>query len=252
MKYYPFNALPMKKYFIGLALFVLIFAYAPLILARSESEENRVQSTVQTQNQGSSQRIQTELKEQESEGAEKEPTEKPEQQPSEKTEAAGQEQAKTASGAGEDAGFRIETKEHERNTLMEAVTKKMEDLKTVKLGQTQEQTQLQQLTQTQTQTQLLLKSQLDKITSRTGLAKFLIGPDFKAILAAKQELQQVQVRIEQLTKLQDKLTNEADQTVIKQTIQLLTDQQTYLQNELKNQENSFSFFGWFFKRISTI
>jgi len=104
--------------------------------------------------------------------------------------------------------------------------------------------QVKQIAQNQDQAQTQIREQIDKIDSRNGILKSLLGPDYGAIKNLKQQLEQNQLRIEQLTQLEEQLSNYGDQTTIKEVIQLLTEQNTSLQELINAEEQIKSLFGW--------
>jgi len=159
---------------------------------------------------------------------------------------------------GEEQALQVENQEQEesqfqedgessRSGLIDEANNKLQGLKNIENQPEEVKTQLNEMVQNQEMTQIQLKTQYDKLNNRKGLIKLLIGPDFKALLDAKKELQQVEVRIKQLEELKNQLVNTGEETMIEEAIQALINQQTFLQNELKAQESSFSFFGWFFR-----
>jgi hypothetical protein len=95
--------------------------------------------------------------------------------------------------------------------------------------------------------QVQMRTELEKVDDRGGLLKSIVGPDFKALKNMQQEVEQNQLRIEQLTQLQNQLTNEADIEQVQEMIQALTDQNISLQDRVNLEEQSGSVLGWLFK-----
>lgn len=107
--------------------------------------------------------------------------------------------------------------------------------------------QVRVIAQEQNQVQNEIKDELGKINSRGQLKKFFFGTDLQAVKSLTQLIEQNQLRIEQLTQLQDQLTNQADKTTIEEAIQTLTNQNTSLQEIVNEQDGLKSVFGWLIK-----
>ncbi|MCL5431839.1 MAG: hypothetical protein M1484_01925 [Patescibacteria group bacterium] len=107
--------------------------------------------------------------------------------------------------------------------------------------------QVRQVAQEQNQAQNQIQTELGKVDNRTGLLKSLIGPDYKALKSMQKVMEQNQLRIQQLEQLQNQLTNQSDITMVQETIQALTEQNTALQDKITLEEQSGSLLGWLFK-----
>lgn len=107
--------------------------------------------------------------------------------------------------------------------------------------------QVRVIAQEQKQAQTQIKVQLSKVESRQGLMKSLIGPDYKALKTMRQQLEQNHVKIQQLQQLKLELTNEADKTMLQETIQALIDQNTNLSETSSMEVKSGSMLGWLFR-----
>ena len=171
------------------------------------------QNEVQTQNQGEDSQIQTNTQEQESQGT-----------------------TKSASPRSETA------KEN-----MSAVSQKVEELLTTQTEKGGIGEQVRQIAQEQKQAQDQIQTELGKVDSRGGLLKLLIGPNHQALKNMKKQMEQNQLRIQQLEQLQNQLINQGDITMVQETIQALTEQNTALQDRITLEEQSGSLLGWFFK-----
>lgn len=99
----------------------------------------------------------------------------------------------------------------------------------------------------QKQAQEAVESQLHLVENRKGLLKSLIGPDFKALRDVENQIEQNQMRIAQLEELKTQLTNQSDITMIEETIQALTEQNTQLQDTVTTETQTKSMFGWLFR-----
>lgn len=146
---------------------------------------------------------------------------------------------------GEESMLQVKTSEAEN--LGSIVSEKVQELlddETLEKGIGQ---QVKQFVQEQKQTQDKIQMDLDTASSRKGLLKSLIGPDYKALKNAKAKLEQNQMRIQNLEELKLQLTNESDITMVTETIQALVEQNTALQDKIEAEESSSSLFGWLFK-----
>jgi len=92
---------------------------------------------------------------------------------------------------------------------------------------------------------------LDTADTRTGFAKFFIGPNYEELGIVKIQIEQNQVKIQEMNKIHAQLQNEADQTELKGAIRTLEAQNTALQNQLDGEEEVFSLFGWLARWISS-
>ncbi len=92
---------------------------------------------------------------------------------------------------------------------------------------------------------------LDTADTRTGIAKFFIGPNYEALGTVKTQLEQNQIKIQEINQIHAQLQNEADQTELKVAIQTLEEQNTALQDQLDGEEEVFSLFGWLMRWIGS-
>ena len=95
-----------------------------------------------------------------------------------------------------------------------------------------------------------INQSLDKAESRTGFAKFFIGPNYKQLKTVKQEMEQNRLRIQQLNQIMSQITNASDQTELSNQIQILEAQNTSLEEQLNQDTKGFFLFGWLSKLIS--
>ncbi|MFH1535597.1 MAG: hypothetical protein ABIC96_00795 [Patescibacteria group bacterium] len=107
--------------------------------------------------------------------------------------------------------------------------------------------QVRQVAQEQNQAQTQIREQLNKLESRGGILKSLLGPDYSAIKNLKLQLEQNQLRIQQLEQLQNQLSNQGDMTTIQETIQALIQENTSLQDRIAVEEQTKGLFGWLVK-----
>lgn len=130
---------------------------------------------------------------------------------------------------------------------MSIVSQKVEELLTTQTEKGGIGEQVSQIAQEQKQAQDKIQTELGKVDSRKGLLKSLMGPDYQALKNMQKQMEQNQLRIQQLEQLQNQLTNQGDITMVKETIQALIEQNTALQDRITLEEKSGSLLGWFFK-----
>ena len=216
----------MKKIFFILPL-LFIFAF-PVVAAKNESGVQNTGNSVQNQNQvktqseGEDTQIQTNTQEQEAEG---------------------DDQESQAQGMPKGESPRSETaQEH-----MSAVAQKIEELLTTRTMQGGIGEQVRQVAQEQKQSQEQIQTELEKVDNRGGLLRSLIGPNYKALKNMQKQMEQNQLRIQQLEQLQNQLANQGDIAMVQETIQVLTEQNTALQDRIALEEQSGSLLGWLLK-----
>jgi hypothetical protein len=88
---------------------------------------------------------------------------------------------------------------------------------------------------------------IEKIQSRSKIKTFLFGSDYKNLGALRSELVQTRNRIDQLNRIIQNATSTAE---IQTQIQTLEEEQTKIENFIKEQESKFSLFGWLVKLFS--
>ncbi|MFH1827021.1 MAG: hypothetical protein ABH812_01135 [bacterium] len=213
---------PIVSVFALLLVAVPVFAANNGVGAQGTGSQVQNQNQVKTQNEGEDSQIQTNTQEQENLG--------------ENQETQGQGMPKETSPRSETA-----------TQNMSNVAQKVEELLTTKTMQGGIGQQVKVIAQEQKTAQEEIKTELGKIDSRGGLLKSIIGPDFKALKNMQKQMEQNQLRIQQLTQLQDQLTNQGDITQVQETIQALTDQNIALQDRINLEEQSGSLLGWLFK-----
>jgi len=174
---------------------------------------------------------------------------------------ANQNQVKTQN-AGEESQLMVSTAEKEEagdSTIsatmrsemaqekMSEVAKGVEDIlnaKTLKGGIGD---QVKQLAQEQKESQDQVRDQINKIDSRGGFVKALIGTDYKALKELESQLAQNVLRIEQLVEFKNQLTNTGDIAMVQETINALIEQNVSLQDKISAENRLGSVFGWFVK-----
>lgn len=107
--------------------------------------------------------------------------------------------------------------------------------------------QVRQIAQEQQQAQEEMRLELNKIDERGNFLKRLIGPNYGAIKRMEQQVEQNQLRIQQLNQLQTQLTNQAEEAQVQEMVQALIEQNTALQERMGVEKEGFSMLGWLFR-----
>lgn len=220
-----------KKFFFFLPVFLLSALFLPAVLGKNneagaQNNGNRQQTQQQTQLQlsltgtptvtGAQIRNQNQIRNQENEG--------------------------TSSGRGEGLTQRNEKALENMSEVAKYVQELLQTRTTGGIGE-----QVRQIARSQNQAQEEIQEQLHKLDTKGKLARLLTGTDFGAIKNIKAQLEQNRVRIQQLEKLQTKLTNQADLKTIREAIQAMIEANASLQERIGNEEQAGSLFGWLFK-----
>jgi len=160
-----------------------------------------------------------------------------------------QEQENLGTGQGDGQGEGLQNRNQNAIENMSEVAKQVQQLLQVRteggIGE-----QVRKIAQEQNQAQTQIQEHLNKLESKGKLARFLTGTDYGAVKNLKQQLEQNQLRIEQLTQLQNQLTNQGDITMVQETIQALISENTSLQERITSEEQTKSMFGWLFRFLS--
>lgn len=181
--------------------------------------------------------------------------------PTKTTAVMNQNQVKTQN-EGEEQGLMVQTEEQEEHDdarvgtksaaprsevaleHMSVVAKGVENILTTRTLRGGIGDQVKQIAQEQKQSQDQVKLQMDKVASRSGLLKSLIGSDYKALKEIAKQITQNELRIKQLTELKTKLTNVGDIAMVQETIDALIQQNTSLQEMVDAENMNGSLFGW--------
>ncbi len=215
----------MKKILVMVGVIIVLSISSVAYAAKNETGSQGVaaqqnQNQVETQNQGEESQLNVNTQEQESLGENQD----------------GQGESKNESPRSETA------KEN-----MSEVSKKVEELlmdETIKGGIGD---QVKQIAQEQKQAQDQTKTDLEKVDKRNGLLKSIIGPDYRALKNIQKQMEQNRLRIQLLEQLMTQSSNQNEITMVQETIQALTDQNTVLQDKVVLEEKMVSLLGWFFK-----
>lgn len=152
---------------------------------------------------------------------------------------------------GENTQIQTSTREKERSETaidhQSAVSEKVEELLTTKSAKGGIGQQISEFAQTQTQDQDEIVATINQLDARAGLVKRLIGSDLKAVKKLNQQLERNQERVKQLEQLKLQVSNSGDQTKLREMIEVLNQENTFLQDQIKLEENIPSLFGWLIK-----
>ncbi len=107
--------------------------------------------------------------------------------------------------------------------------------------------QVRQWAKAQQQSEINIQEHLNKIEGKTGIARFLFGPNYESLNSLKQEMEQNRVRVQQLEQLKLKLTDQEDITNVQEMITLLQQENTALQEKIALEESNGGLLGWLVK-----
>jgi len=181
------------------------------------------QNQVQMQNQGEDQSLQVKTQEQENSSSQD-----------------GNVQQMTGALSGSMSGQSL-------TDSVENASKNTEDILNVSMAKGSPGEKIQEIAKIQATAQSTIAVEVQKLNSRQGFMKTLIGPDYKAIQALSQQMEQNQLRINELLQLQNQLINQGDILMVEETIQALVDQNAVLQEKVASEEKIGSMFGWLFR-----
>lgn len=137
-----------------------------------------------------------------------------------------------------------QTQNQGEETQLMVATQQMQQLMDMEGANQALDNQIKTIAQEQIRAQNQIQTQVNKLESKSSIAKRLFGPDYGAIKYLRQQMEQNRLRIQQLTELQNKVTNQADETQLEEAIQALTEQNTNLEEQIQAEENIGSLFGW--------
>ena len=107
--------------------------------------------------------------------------------------------------------------------------------------------QVKEIAQNQVKNQESIKSELAQLQLRKSFVKFFLGSDKKTLQNINEELEQSKLLIKQLEELKTQTKNSADLTQLQETIDLITYQNTSLQEKIDQEGKVNGMFGWFAK-----
>lgn len=150
---------------------------------------------------------------------------------------------------GEDSQLSVKTQESEQ--LNEDVTKSLNkvsdqvhqliDTVGAKGGIGQE---VKVIAQNQLKAQDQIKSDFEGLNSRGAFTKLMIGSDKKLTQSLQQRMEQNRLMIQQIEELMTQTKNKSDLEQLQLTIDLMTYQNTSLQNKIDRENKSKGMFGW--------
>ncbi|MBU1110544.1 hypothetical protein KKB83_02925 [Patescibacteria group bacterium] len=101
--------------------------------------------------------------------------------------------------------------------------------------------------QEQVQAHQEIQQQLDNLDARKGVARWLAGPDYKAIQELETLKEQNQLRIQQLNSFKLETQNQAEESMLQNTMQAIEQENTALQEKIETEGQTKSLFGWMFR-----
>lgn len=104
--------------------------------------------------------------------------------------------------------------------------------------------EVKDIAQNQTKLQDEIKSDYTQLNSRGTMAKFFVGSDKKLIKSMEQKMEQNRLMIQQLEELKLQTKNAGDLQQLQETIDLMTYQNTSLQEKIDREGKINGMFGW--------
>jgi len=117
-------------------------------------------------------------------------------------------------------------------------------VKTPVVKQELEQIQTEQIASDKT-----IDDSLNKISTRSGLAKLVVGPDYKNAGAVRSEIVHLQNQVRQLTRLENKAST-SEKTAIQASVASLNQEMIAIETRLNESLKGFSLFGWLNKLLT--
>jgi len=109
--------------------------------------------------------------------------------------------------------------------------------------------QIREIARAHNEGQNKAEEELAQSRAQARWRRLILGADYQALKEARKEIQQMQVRIEQLKRIQEKVQNQALAQQIQEAVQTLEREKAGLLEELNLEENQFSLFGWLRKLV---
>jgi hypothetical protein len=104
--------------------------------------------------------------------------------------------------------------------------------------------QVKDIAQSQIKLQNDIKNNVSLLASRSAVAKFFVGSNKKTLKNMEQQMEKNHLMIQQLEELKIKTTNTGDLDQIEHTINLMTYQNTSLQEKIDQENKINGLFGW--------
>lgn len=245
---------------ISIALLMLTVLALPCV-AQNVSEYKKVGTTeeknveaVQQQNQAEEKEIQDQIAEEDGKNEDLD-TGNNEDKGKTETETGAKQNAGEENENGEENGQKVQNQinqnqstqgEQSRSRVANAVQKMLAIAgRSGGIGQ-----QIKAVVQSQEQNQKGIETELNKAKERSGLVKFIIGPDYKELKKVENRLKSHNKNLEELRKLRDQLTDDVDKNIMAQQIQVMQQVQAELKNEVNEEKKGVSLLGWLFKWFS--
>jgi len=104
--------------------------------------------------------------------------------------------------------------------------------------------EVKDIAQSQIKLQEDIKINVSQLASRSALTKFFVGSDKKALKNMEQQMEQNRLMVQQLEELKTQTKNSGDLDQIQQTVDLMTYQNTSLEEKIKQENKVKGLFGW--------
>ena len=110
--------------------------------------------------------------------------------------------------------------------------------------------QVRLIAQQQNQSASTTIQAMEKVQTRNKVQTFLFGSDYKNLGALRSETVQTRNRLQQLNNLMVSVQSDTDKVELQAQVQVLEQEQTKIENFIKEQEGKFSLFGWLVRVFS--
>jgi len=237
----------MKKILV-IGILIVTFTLAGVVYAVDQNSPSgiRAQQQVQVLNQGEDGQTQKQNNEPTQSGTDNQAgivtqtrNQQQTQNQGEESQIQNQEQVRTQTQAQQESA----TSEQRRSQVANAVQEMLQVAeRNGGIGQ-----QVRTIAQNQNQNQEKIEASLQKVQSRSGFAKFFVGPNYGEINNAKKMLEQNREQIQQLNQIKNQLVNQGDQQQLTEQIQVLEQANLQIENSLGTAQKGFSLLGWMFR-----
>jgi hypothetical protein len=109
--------------------------------------------------------------------------------------------------------------------------------------------QLEQIQTEQIESDKAIDDSFNKISTRSGLAKLVIGPDYKNAGAVRSEIVRLQNQVRQLIRLETK-ASVGEKPAIQESVESLNQELVAIETRLNESLKGFSLFGWLNKLLT--
>lgn len=151
-------------------------------------------------------------------------------------------QVNTQESLGDEVGSQNRSDVARQN--MSEVAKKVEGLLEFKEDVGGVGTKVRDIAKAQSKAQTEIESELDKLDSRGSFMKTLFGSDPKVIKNLNQQMEQNELRIQQLQGMRNQFLNQVDEIQVHEAVQAMIDQNTALADQVKLEKQAKGLFGW--------